>query len=473
MAGVTNEGFELKRLLQIISELEQEAKNQYGNDIQTDANTVLGRALRITSPSLSDLWEASEEVYNSFFPDRATGNSLDALAALAGLTRFESQATTSPVILTAEKDTTIPAQSLVNSSFTGQLFETQAPVFFNTNNVVAIQLEPVNAVAGNTYSVSYGNSTVSYTAQTGDTVESIAQQISNLFAGTSLFSSSVNSNDKKIAEVNSLDTFRTFNFTFSANIVARQIKKIGSVIAQDTGPIEQPLETIDTIASPISGWFSVINPVDATVGRNRESDQELRIRFANSKETRASNTLEAIYSDILGLQDIDEVVVYENDTGTTDSRGFPEHSITTVVEGGNSLDIANIIWRNKPAGIQTFGNTIVTITDSQGFNQDIRFVRPVEVSVYVDLGITALDGFAADGVEQIKQAIIDYIDSSYSIGDNVVYSRLYTPINSIPNHQIESMFIGTSSNPTGTSNITVNFDEIARSATSYINITVN
>jgi uncharacterized phage protein gp47/JayE len=469
MAGVTKEGFELKRLQQIIQDLQSEAVNQYGSGISTDVNSVLGRALRITAPSLSDLWEASEQTYNSFFPGRATGNSLDALAELAGLTRFQAKSTNCPVVLVAQKDTELLSGSLARSSFTGELFEIQTPVFFNTDNVTAIQLEPVNSVEGNTYSVTYGGSSVSYTAKVGDTVADIAAELSNLFNSISLFESQPTDS---IFKIKSLDVFKTYNFTFSPNIVAREVSKIGNVSASNKGVIEQPAGTIDTIAAPISGWVSVINPTDASVGRNRETDIELRFRFSNAKETRASNTLEAIYSDILGLQDIDKVVVYENDTGEVDSRGFPEHSITTVVEGGNSLDVANIIWQNKPAGIRTFGNTTITINDSQGFNQDINLVRPVEVPVYVNLNITALSGFAADGTNQIKEAIIDYINKQYTISDDVVYSRLYTPINSVPNHQIESLTIGTSSTTTAMANIPVAFDEIARSSTSYITITV-
>jgi uncharacterized phage protein gp47/JayE len=473
MAGITPEGLEIKRLREIIQDLESEAVIQFGAGIQTDTNSVLGRALRITSPSLSDLWEASEEVYNSFFPNRATGPSLDALAELAGITRFNAQATTSPVILTAIRGTEIPAGSLVSSSFTGEVFEINAPVFFDTNNVVMIQFEPVNAVPGNTYSITHSGSTVSYIAQAEDTVEDIASALSAQFDQLSIFTSEVLITNPRILQINSTDTFRTTNFASSANVVAREISKIGTAVAQNIGVIEQPEGTIDTVAAPIGGWVSVINPVDATVGRERETDEELRIRFANSKETRASNTLEAIYSDILGLQGIEEVIVYENATGEVDERGFPEHSIVTVVEGGNSLEIANVIWQNKPGGIQTFGNTVVTINDSQGFGQDIHFIRPVEVPIYVDLTITALDGFPANGPDQIRQAIIDYIDETYTIGDNVIYSRMYTPINSVRNHQIDSLFIGTSPNPTGTSNIEVAFDEIARSAFSYITITVN
>lgn len=473
MAGVTDKGFEIKRLRQVISDLQREAVNQFGSEISTDVDSVLGRGLQITAPSIADVWEAAEQTYNNFFPGRAEGDSLDALVALGGLTREQASPSISPVIVVGEKDTVLPAGSTARSSFTRELFETQTPVFFNTNNLNAVQIEPVNAVEGKEYRVSYDNSEVSYTAVQGDTVESIALELKNAFDAIPLFNAYIAAGNPKVVQVDSADPFRRFNFFFSPFVVARNVSKLINVVAQKDGPLEQPAGTINEIAAPVRGWASIINPVAASVGRFRETDEELRFRFAETKETRASNTLEAIYSDIRNIQDVEKVVVYENDTGQISPRGFPEHSIVTVVEGGNSLQIAESIWKNKPAGIQTFGNTLVTITDSQGFIQEIDFVRPVEVPVYVNLEITALQGFAADGVDQIKQAIIDYINEKYSIGDKVIYSRLYTPINSIPNHQVEDMTIGTSPDPTQKDNIPVSFDEIAESAVHYINITVN
>jgi len=473
MAGVTNEGFRIKRLRQIIADLETEARNQYGDDISTDVNTVLGRALRVDAPSLSDLWEAAEEVYNSFNPNKASGVSLDALVELSGLTRFEARPTISPVLLVANKDTELPAGSLASSSFTGNIFELRNPVFFNLNNVVALQVEPVNAVEGNTYTVTYDSSVVAYTALPGDTIQDIARELSLLFDVIPTFEGSVDEDDNRVLYISSEDNFRTHNYQLSANLVAREVTKLGSVQALEAGPEEQPLGTIDTVAEPINGWVSVINPVDAETGAFRETDTELRTRFANSKETRASNTLEAIYSDLLGLLGVEEVTAYENVTDVEDSRGFPPHSVVAVVEGGSSLEIGNVIWRNKPAGVQTFGNTTVTIVDSQGFNQDIQFIRPVEVPVYVNLEITALGNFDSDGSDKIANAIIDFLDSEYGVGDNVIYSRLYTPINSVPNHQIESLEIGTDGVNYSTANIEVPFDGIARSRTTYINITVN
>ena len=49
-----------------------------------------------------------------------------------------------------------------------------------------------------------------------------------------------------------------------------------------------------------------------------------------------------------------------------------------------------------------------------------------------------------------------------SIGQDVLYSRLYTPINSVKGHQVDSMLIGTTNPPTGTANIVTAFDQVGQ-----------
>ena len=212
MAGLTKQGFEIKRLLQIISDLEREAKNQYGENVSTDTNSVLGRALRINAPSLSDLWEAAEEVYDSFDPTKAEGVSLDALVALGGLTRFDARPTTSPVVLVAEKDTELPRGALASSSFTNIQYALKTPVYFNLKNIIALQAEPVNAIEGNTYSISFDNSTVSYTAQAGDTIPDIVSGLMSEFSPISNFSASLIEEFPNRLYITSEDIFKTFNF---------------------------------------------------------------------------------------------------------------------------------------------------------------------------------------------------------------------------------------------------------------------
>lgn len=471
MAGVTDQGFEIKRLAQVINDLEAAARNNFGDGVQTDVNAALGRALRIVASPLADLWETNEQVYNSFSAASATGIALDRLVSFVGIRRHDSKPSVAQALLTAEYDTNIPVNSSVSSSYTGKNFYVQSPVFFNLHQLSKIWIDAVNAIPGERYSVTYDSATISYTAVDGDSKETILQYFASQMARIPSFNSKYDIETGYLF-VESVDVFRTFEFSLTANLVCRQATKVATIIAEEDGPLEQPAESIDTIAAPVSGWVSVINPEAASTGRDKETDIELRLRFEKSKETRASNTLEAIYSALIGVQDVGEVQVYENDTHETDERGLPPHSIAAIVQGGSSVEIAQEIWSNKPAGIQTYGNTKISIQDSQGFNRQIKFIRPVQVPIYINLQITALKDFASTGEDDIKDALASYADKYLKISDTVIYSRLYTPINEVPNHQIDSMSIGTDPDNLSSANISLGFDQIAEIAPNYITITI-
>jgi uncharacterized phage protein gp47/JayE len=166
------------------------------------------------------------------------------------------------------------------------------------------------------------------------------------------------------------------------------------------------------------------------------------------------------------------VVIYENDTDVTDANGIPAHSFMPIVLGGISTNIAQAIWENKPLGIRSYGNTIVTIYDSQGFPHDIGFERPNPVPIYISLDLTTNSEFPQDGEQVIKDAIAAYMEANFGIGEDVIYSRLYTPINSVPGHYINSLTIGTSPSPVGTSNIPIAFNELFSLDPNNIVITV-
>ncbi|MOA29902.1 hypothetical protein D3C78_1509470 [compost metagenome] len=80
--------------------------------------------------------------------------------------------------------------------------------------------------------------------------------------------------------------------------------------------------------------------------------------------------------------------------------------------------------------------------------------------------------FPATGVDDIKTALISYFEQNVNVGDSVIYSRLYTPVNSIAGHQVDSLTVGTSPSPVGVSNISINFDQIASLSSANINITI-
>jgi len=245
----------------------------------------------------------------------------------------------------------------------------------------------------------------------------------------------------------------------------------GSAIVQATalefGPISMLADTITQIDTPLSGWDTVTNDDNATLGTNEESDADLRARRQRSVAINAQSIIDAIRAGIENIDNVTQAVVLENDTNVEDSNGLPPKSFQVVVSGGTNADVADVIWLKKPAGILAFGDITVEIIDSQGIAHDISFSRPSSVTIYVEVTLTTFPEYPANGDELIKQAIVDYSNGnlvenrSFGLGDNVIYTRLYTPINSVAGHEIDDLQISISSPADGVTNIPISITQIA------------
>lgn len=480
MAGVENTGFVLKRLPEILLELQQEAGSLFqdlvkpGEVVDTSTSSTLGRLIALVSPSDADLWEAAQEVYAAFDPNSAVGIALDNLVAYAGITRIEETFTVSPLLLAGDNGTFITAGSTVNSSITGEDFNTTIGVGLTPDSASGITVSVVSVADSTDYTITYAGSvnTQSITINSGvaaTTASILAALQAEILSGHPTLVSSVVGTTLVIDRV---DVFQSVTFSVTANLGITKVRKVGEGVAVNSGPIAQQANTITSITTPILGWDGVTNPVAATEGRLRETDEELRLRFRNSKFERATNTLDAVYSALIGVTGVEQVIIYENDTDITDGNGVPAHSFLPIVVGGTSVDIANAIWRNKPIGILSDGNTTVSINDIQGFPHDISFERPNPVVIHINITLTTDALFPANGEDQIKAAIVQYFTDNFGIGNDVIYSRLFTPINSVPGHQVDALTIGLAPLPVGMANIPIAFNEVASISDVNIVITV-
>jgi uncharacterized phage protein gp47/JayE len=478
MAGVTDAGFVIKRLADILADDRALAVQlfqdlvQPGDTVDTSDSSALGRLISLAAPSEADLWEAAQEVYAVFDPNSATGIALDNLVAYAGITRKEQTFTTSSILVAGDTNTLIPVGQTVSSSTTGEQFTTVGAISLSPSSASGITVSVVTLQNSTAYTITYANTatsnTITFTSDASATVAEILAGLQGVIAGAHPTLTSSVAGTTLVIDRN--DIFQTVNFTTSVNLGITKVRTVGEVVAINSGVIEQPANTIDTILTPMLGWDSVINPVAASPGEDRETDEQLRLRFRNGKFDRATNTLDAIYSALINLDNVSEVTIYENDTSVVDGNGVPAHSFLPIVSGGLSTDIANAIWDNKPVGILSYGNTTVSISDVQGFAHDISFSRPDPVVIYISMNITTDVNFPPNGNDAIKSALIEYFQANFGTGDDVIYSRLYTPINSIPGHEVVTLKIGTAPSPVGVSNINIPFDSIA--SISSVNIVI-
>jgi uncharacterized phage protein gp47/JayE len=244
-----------------------------------------------------------------------------------------------------------------------------------------------------------------------------------------------------------------------------------AVTALIAGSITAEIGQINTIVTqPHEGISSVTNAAAAIVGRNQETQEQFRLRRRLSTEVPASNIADASYSRLRALPNVDDVYIDENDEDDINANGTPGHSFRTIVLGGDNQEIAYTIWGSKPTGILSFGTIEETIIDANNLEKIVRFDRPTEVQIYVKIDTIALVGFPGDGVDRIKAAIVQYALDNYLIGKSVARTRLYTPANSVPSHAIQMLYIGLTPSPSGTSDIPIDFDKVARILTANIEV---
>ena len=206
------------------------------------------------------------------------------------------------------------------------------------------------------------------------------------------------------------------------------------------GVINAVTNSLTVIKSPIYGWASVTNEQPMVIGKLRETDQALRLRRRGSVSKGNRNMVEALWAALSDLQGVIEVSVLENATPLKDSRGLPPHSIHAVVLGGDDLEIAQTIWISKTGGTVLAGEQVIGITDQMGNAQSIRFSRPTPVPVKINVVITPKVGWTYNTSNLIKKTLVDWINSNQQVGDELVNSSLYTPLNEIGGFAINNIY---------------------------------
>lgn len=197
-------------------------------------------------------------------------------------------------------------------------------------------------------------------------------------------------------------------------------------------------ETITTITNPKLGIEAVTNVKAFEGGRNTETDAEFRERYYKSVDFAGGVNIDAIVAEVYeSVEAVIAVVGEENDSDFENENGLPPHSFEVVAYGGLDEDIAKAIFRRKAAGIQTFGNTTVSVLGASGQTFSISFSRPTPVKVWVRVTDLVTDRhFPLDGVEQIKRSLVSFIGGNtrggLNIGQDVILIALPTEVLKVP-----------------------------------------
>lgn len=246
--------------------------------------------------------------------------------------------------------------------------------------------------------------------------------------------------------------------------------------SEEVGPVVANAGTLTVITASVSGWNSITNADDAERGSVLESDTDLRVRRQDELAAPGASTPDAIRADLLQLDGVREVFVFEN-TSDVWVDGLGPKKLEIVVYDGTNLDadedeIARAIWDAKPAGIGTSGLIAKTVTSDDGSDVTVRFSRAVIKPVWFDYTLT-IDpkAWPSNGADLVKAAAVAKGSAVLGLGVDVVALVFRAAALTVPGVvDVTDFDLGFSASPSGEANLTVSRREIAVVDTSRVTV---
>lgn len=436
--GLTTGGFVPKRLTDVMDSINTRARAAFGEDINVNEDSVMGQVIGVFAAECADLWELGEAVYNGFIPSAAEGKQLDDCANLVGVSRLPASATTVHVEYTGDPGTVIALGMTVSMSSTQDQFEVLSSATLDESEATEALLT-VSTVANSTaYAVVVNGFSVAYISDSSATQDEITAGLKaafDLVTGLAPIASCTDNADGTItitllaAELSG-DT--RLSFSVSSNLTITKVTKAIESQCTVVGPLYVNIGKVDTIETPTGGLDSVRNRIEGVLGRDEETDEELRVRRLISLANPAAATRDAIVAAVRGVAGVSDVYLIENIETTVDIDGRPGKSFEVIVNGGDSDEIAQAIWDVKPAGIETTNRgsaAAVVAYDDDGNPHDVFFSRPAVTALYVQVDYTLFneEDFPVSGASYIADAVVAY-GNTIGIGKDVIPQRFFGPI---------------------------------------------
>lgn len=215
--------------------------------------------------------------------------------------------------------------------------------------------------------------------------------------------------------------------------IARNETKEISAICEQLGPTEAP---VGFIAGMLQNYpLQITQKENAIVGRDAETDDELRARRSKSLGGSSLTILESLIGSLMTISGINDVHIYNNNENKTktakDGTVIDSHSIYCVLRLDGTVNVSdetigNIIHSKLTPGVrttplnETVGNTgkaksytfveksyNTAIAES---NQLIYWKEAVPIAPKIEIKISTYDFFTADEINTIGNKVINYLN---------------------------------------------------------------
>lgn len=434
---LTEDGLLIPRMPEILADIENKQRELISPEINNRDDQLLSNLNAILSERLNDLYMMMEAVRDSWDIARAEGRSLDDLLALKKIYRIPAgKSFTNSQRFVGRNGVVIPAGRVLINENTGDRFVVSETVTISITNTIWSDFTIPTFLPFTTYQFSVNGILISFTTEEEGSVSDIYSGLEaayNDLPAQEFFIFQADSN--QISIIRDSSNIGTLRISHSQNIQASQVSTLGTIEAQETGPIIAPISSVTRFLIPITGVVQTYNGEALSVGRLEETDEQFRLRGITSVSSDGTATVPSITSSLYNnVPGVSSVTLVENDTHEYDSEGRPPHSYEVIVVGGDEQLIGLDLWRTKPSSIPTYGSQQVIIVDSDGNPRLVYFTRPSPVNIAVNVTYTLYDEeiFPPLGNDIIRQIVSEWL-SSRTTGEDVIPKRLYGPIyNAVP-----------------------------------------
>lgn len=445
--GVTDKGFQMRRLDEIYSDICKRFKDEIGIDPSENPQSIINVLFTIFADAPAELWEAFAASCQQLFPNTAQGVALDNVMQVGGVNRIGQAKTKYFISCTGQEGAVIPVGAMIQSNNRPlRTFQAVSVSTISSSNWRKLSIRPIESISGEItfeFGVSRnatggevgtheGSSSITKKMTVTSYSDAYSQMLAALQGFDALSKFGISVSDELDMQGNHSIVLRTagasdsFSASLCKYITVSEVTSNIQFESTEYGSFVLADGVITQIVTMVDGWTSCTNEIAPIKGRLTQTDAEARTSYTNRVASRGTGTVASIVS--LLYSDVDGVTFaagYENYNDTTDSDGRPPHSIEIVVQGGSDDDVADIIWKNKAGGIRAYGDHYAYATDINGDRQYVEFTRVNDVYLLLSVTVTSSGGLDDDYTARIKSLLLD---ENLQAGTTIRLQKFIRPI---------------------------------------------
>ena len=436
-----------------------------GRELRADDSSVLGRLFAIISKPLAQNEEILPLILQSMDMNSAEGQQLDnILWNLHRIKRKGESQSTGLAILYGDIGTYIAVGSEVANSLTGDTYKTDSNIELGTNFVTGVDVR-VESLTGTTkisYSIegllSQSSAIVTELSSRDDTTRKVADRVVDSINSQSSYLIATRNNDNTV-RILVKEQFRVANFSVSDTLTILRSYAPVYITSTTYKSRESTVGQVNTIRTSTMGWRGVHNPFYIRPSQGVESDEDYRYR-GKLKQTNGFGKYSSILMAIKSVRGVVYENIQQNTSSNPTNSGIINNGVAITVMGGNEDDIAYAIFNSVSEGIMTSGDILKMVKDVNGFEHEIRFSRPILVPLQISMSLVTYPNFPINGNSNIRQAIVEWFNN-LDVGEDIHYSRLYEPVNSIQGFAVKNLKFGYKGGTLSAEDIIIRHNEIA------------